>query len=220
MDIWINGGRRVRIPVLPPGYDVSSKENDTIVNVIGVGEVVLRGKRSLQEVSFSSFFPRRYDASYCRTSSLRSPREYVDMIEKMKRNGPVKLTISGMLNGRYRITDFQHGEDDGTGDVHYTLTFREYRAPSAQQSSVTADTGDAVLVQTLADSTDATEGGEARVTKEPESGTRYLVKSGDCLSSIARRLTGSADWSALYEKNKDVIGGNPNLIYEGMWLTV
>ena len=224
MDIWIKGTRRIRIPVLPSSYSISSQENDTVVNVIGLGEVVLRGQRSLQEVSFSSFFPRRYDASYCQTSSLRSPREYCDIIESMKRSGPVKLTISGILNGRYRITEFTHGEPDGTGDIEYTLTLREYRAPSAQQSSVVAASsvevsGEKPITDTLADSTDATEGGETRTTKMVASAKQYVVKAGDCVSSIARRLYGDNNWQQLYEKNKDVIGSNPVELTEGTYLT-
>ena len=48
----------------------------------------------------------------------------------------------------------------------------------------------------------------------------YTVKRGDCLSSIARKLTGSSDWHALYEQNKGVIGSNPNLIRDGTVLVV
>ena len=221
MNIWITGTRRVRIPVLPSSYEITSQENDTIVTVIGIGDVVLRGKRGLQEVTFSSFFPSRYDPGYCQTTNLRSPREYIDIIESMKRAGPVKLTISGVLTGRYRIIDFPHGEDSGNGDVQYSLTFREYRAPSVQQSSVTAASeNDAELLMLLSDNQDAAEGGETRTTKDQEMKQQVLVKAGDCLSSIARRLTGTADWRSIYEKNKEQIGDNPNDITEGMWLNV
>ena len=220
MNIWITGSRRVKIPVLPPSYEITSQENDTVVNVIGVGDVVLRGKRGLTEVTFSSFFPRRYDAGYCRTSSLKSPREYVDLIEGMKRSGPVKLTISGILTGRYRIIDFPHGEDNGTGDIAYTLTFREYRVPSAQQSQVTAASNVELITKLFPDGEDAAEGGEMRTTRAAAVSQKVMVKAGDCLSSIARRLTGDADWRPIYEKNREVIGDNPNNVTEGMWLSI
>lgn len=220
MDIYITGARRIKIPVLPPSYQITSQENDTIVNVIGVGDVVLTGKRGLQEVSFSSFFPRRYDASYCRTSSLRTPREYIDIIENMKRSGPVKLSISGILDGRFRIIDFPHGEDDGTGNVAYSLTFREYRAPSAQQSAVTSSEDTAVFVAMLADATDAAEGGEQRTQKQPEAGITVKPKPGESLSATARRYTGSTNYELIYKMNKDVIGDNPNAVTEGMWLSI
>ena len=40
----------------------------------------------------------------------------------------------------------------------------------------------------------------------------YTVQRGDTLSGIAKKL-GIADWRTLYNKNKDVIGNNPNIIY-------
>ena len=39
----------------------------------------------------------------------------------------------------------------------------------------------------------------------------YTVKQGDTLSGIA----GKGDWHQLYNKNKSVIGNNPDLIYPG-----
>lgn len=136
MEIWLKGSRSVRIPVLPSEYKVNSTQKNTTVNVIGVGEVVLKGKRGLREVSFSSFFPARYDSSYCDVRP-KSPKQYVDDIEKMKRSGTVKLIITGTpINFRCTIESFEWGEDDGTGDISYTLQLREYRAPSAGGSSV------------------------------------------------------------------------------------
>ncbi len=58
-----------------------------------------------------------------------------------------------------------------------------------------------------------------RVTPETKAQT-YAVKEYDTLAAIARRLTGSADYSAIYEQNKDVIGSNPNNLTVGMVLTI
>lgn len=48
----------------------------------------------------------------------------------------------------------------------------------------------------------------------------YTVKEGDTLSSIARQQTGSADYSAIYEQNRGLIGDNPNHITPGMVLSI
>ena len=79
--------------------------------------------------------------------------------------------------------------------------------------------GEKPITDTLADSTDATEGGETRTTKMVASAKQYVVKAGDCVSSIARRLYGDNNWQQLYEKNKDVIGSNPVELTEGTYLT-
>lgn len=46
----------------------------------------------------------------------------------------------------------------------------------------------------------------------------YIVKSGESLSSIAKKL-GISNWRTLYDQNKSVIGSNYNLIRPGQKLT-
>ena len=67
-------------------------------------------------------------------------------------------------------------------------------------------------------------GGDGEQTGGEETktgGSTYTVKAGDSLWKIAKQLYGSgADWKKIYEANKDVIGGNPNLIYPGQTFTI
>ena len=46
----------------------------------------------------------------------------------------------------------------------------------------------------------------------------YIVKSGDTLSGIAKKL-GISNWRTLYDQNKSIIGSNYNLIRPGQQLT-
>ena len=48
--------------------------------------------------------------------------------------------------------------------------------------------------------------------------TKYTVVAGDTLSSIARKY--GTTWQEIYEKNKSVIGSNPDLIKPGQVLTI
>jgi len=54
--------------------------------------------------------------------------------------------------------------------------------------------------------------------KPATTGATYTVKKGDTLSDIATKY--NTTWQKLYEKNKAVIGGNPNLIYPGQVLKI
>lgn len=46
----------------------------------------------------------------------------------------------------------------------------------------------------------------------------YIVKKGDNLSKIAKKY--HTTWKKIYEKNKELIGDNPNLIYPGWELKI
>lgn len=218
MEIWLKGSERLRLPVLPSGYQVSSAQMDETVTVTGLGEILLKGGRGLVQVSFSSFFPAVYDSAYCEYPGIKSPGRYVNMLEDMKREGTVKLVITGApVSMRCRIESFEWGEEDGTGDISYTLALKEYRNIQAAVSSVV--TLDAPGGQT--GSSGETVSDTASRTSDERSGpATYTVKKGDTLSGIARKLTGSASWRALYEQNRETIGSNPNMIQVGMVLTV
>ncbi len=131
----------------------------------------------------------------------------VERVEKIKRAGKVKLTITGAgINMYVTIESFEWGENDGTGDMNYTLTMKEYRTSAFRHLPL-------VKESPAAPATAETATREAPAT---ETATQsYTVKTGDTLSGIARKLTGSTSWQAIYEQNKSVIGSNPNLIKPG-----
>lgn len=56
----------------------------------------------------------------------------------------------------------------------------------------------------------------AGVASSSSSANSYVVQAGDTLSSIASKL--GMSWQSLYEKNKSVIGGDPNMIKPGQIL--
>ena len=207
----------MRFPVLPSEYKVQGSRGIETVNINAVGETDLGGMRGLRTVSFSSFFPKRYDPSYCEFRGIKNPQRYVKQIEQMMNNGIVKLIITGTaINFPCRISSFEWGEDDGTGDIRFSITLKEHRKIAITQSSVVAESQTAT--QTASEDTSAKDTTKREDTREKPK--TYTVKRGDCLSSIARKLTGSSDWHALYEQNKGIIGSNPNLIKDGTVLTI
>lgn len=210
MEIWLRQGMtNFRFAVLPPEYEVTSESNNTQVIINSLGEINLLGKRKLKNISFSSFFPKQ-KYSYCEYKSFPTPRESVKLIEDMKNNGVLRLTMTGTpINMDCTIEGFTWGENDGTKDINFVLEFKEY-----QKVKVKTKKSKESLPQKVTPA--ATE----RSAKEVSS-TTYIVVKGDNLSKIAKKLTGStANWKAIYEQNKGVIGGNPNLIYPGQQLVI
>ena len=214
MQIWLKGsGGRVRIPVLPSEYTVTSEQENTSVTVCNLGEINLLGKQKLRSVSFSSFFPSYYDSGYCDYRSDK-PKKLVERIEKMKRAGRVKLTITGTAINMYvTIESFEWGESDGTGDVNYTLNLKEHKKVSIPVSALVKEATTTTSVSEQAETTQ-------REQTTQTSTQSYTVQSGDTLSGIAKKLTGSSSWQTIYEQNKGIIGSNPNLIKPGQVLTI
>lgn len=195
--------------MLPPEYELISENGNTSVNINALGEINLIGKRKLKTVSFSSFFPC-HDYSFCEYSAFPNPRESVKAIESMKNKGVLHLTMTGTpVNMDCTIESFVWGENDGTKDIYFTLEFKEYRKVKVKTKTVKE-----VIPQQVIPA--ATE----RPAKEIIS-TIYTVVQGDNLSKISKKITGnSANWKAIYEQNKGVIGGDPNLIYSGQQLVI
>lgn len=212
MEIWLKGSKIFRFPVLPSEYTVTSDIGEETVTVNALGEVDLGGKRKLKSISFSSFFPKRYD-SFCAYRDIPDPAECVNTIEEIRDGALPRIVITGTpINYPCRIQSFTWGENDGTGDIVFSITLKEHREIIVTSSSV-------VTLSSASSGTTVDETGVAR--SQPESqGISYTVKEGDCLSAIARRMTGSASWKEIYEINKDVIGSNPNRIYPGQVLTI
>ena len=210
MEIWLKQGKEsFRFAVLPPEYEVTSESNNTPVVINSLGEINLLGKRKLQGISFSSFFPKQ-KYNFCQYTAFPAPKESVDKIEKMKNNGVLRLIMTGTpVNMECTVESFVWGENDGTKDINFTLEFKEYR-------KVKVKTSKRKEVVTKKVTPTATQ----RASKEVKS-TTYTVVSGDNLSKIAKNLTGSsANWRAIYNQNKGVIGGNPNLIFPGQRLVI
>lgn len=113
----------------------------------------------------------------------------------------VKLEDFGGWSGKYIVKQAEHAVSD-SGYVT-TVTLRKVLGGSGGGQSGGSKGGE-----------DQTGGEEQAQTSG--GGSTYTVKPGDNLSKLAKQFYGTgADWKKIYEANKDVIGGNPNLIYPG-----
>lgn len=210
MEITLKCGEDIiSLPVLPSGYEVNYSNNNSEVNITKYGTVNLIGNKNLASTEIESFFPKR-KYGFAKNQEYKKPMEYVKKIISWMQE-PVMYTVTGTnISHLMTIESFTYSEQDGSGDIHYKLSLKQYEIPKVkvEKKSLTKNSKNINKVTSN------------RETKKVSS-TIYTVKQGDSLSSIARRLTGDADnWRAIYNQNKSVIGGNPNLIKSGQKLVI
>lgn len=209
MEFWLkkSNSDKIMLPVNPESFAFTEKHNNTSVNVNSIGEVNLLGKRDLKTGTISSHFPKR-DRNYANNSGRQAPYTYINKLLSWKSSGkPVQLIITGTkINFQVTIETLKYGEQDGTGDVYYDLTLKEYRAVEIKKTK-------------LKKTTTKKKSKPKRPAAKKKTKT-YTVKSGDCLWNIAKRFYGNgAQYTKIYNANRGKIK-NPNLIYPGQKLTI
>lgn len=201
----------LRLPVNPSEISVSSPFGISKINVVGMGEVTIPGERGLKSVSFESFFPRDYNASYCEYRDFPKPREWVEQIEKWRDTRKnIRLIVSGtdisipVFVEEFEVTTERAGHP---GDIFYSISLIEYRAPIVRKVEKKAEVAKVAAA--------------SRPTAAKAVAKTYIVKKGDSLSIIAKRIYGSgSEYPKIYDANKAVIGKNPNLILPGQKLVI
>ncbi len=205
MEIWLswqNNKERLRLPILPPNFEVTVGNLNTRVNINEIGNINLIGKSDLKEITIETFFPAQ-NYYFCEYTGFPKPYECVEMIEGWRTSGkPIRLIITDTpINLAMAIEEFKFGERDGTGDVYFSLELAEYIFLNAKKETKQKEYKQET---------------KRPVTKEiPKS---YTVKKGDTLWSISKRLTGNgANYTAIAKKNNIK---NPNLIHPGQKLVI
>nr|DAM13305.1 MAG TPA: tail assembly protein [Caudoviricetes sp.] len=122
------GSRFVNFPVSPASFDVSDSYGNASININAIGEMNMMGKRNLSTLTFSSIFPAQY-YGFEQSYPIGDPYSYVDAIKAMAQAGrPSRISISGTtISILVTIDSFQYGEHDGSGDVYFSISLREYR---------------------------------------------------------------------------------------------
>jgi len=196
-------GKELWLPVSPSEVTIKAGKGLETVNLLKSGEYAYGIGATLKEISFSSFFPKHYDSTYCNYVDIPEPETAVRLIEIWtENNDPIRLIITKLVNDIFLITEFEYKIVGGTsGDIEYTLSFKRYKEISVKEIKKTSTTN-----------TNAT---TTRTTKR-ETPKSYTVKAGDTLSKIALTVYGdSSKWEVIYEANKKIIGSDPNKLKVG-----
>lgn len=195
MDFYLsynNNEEQLRLPVTPSDFELSQRNNNTVININALGEINLIGKKGLASISLSSFFPAQ-EYYFCKYTGFPKPYECVKMIQKWRDSGrPIRLIITGTsINYAMTIENFIFSEQDGTRDVYFTLELREYVfTKQVKPTKVVTPNGTQVTVPAT-----------KREAKPIPS--KYKVQKGDNMYTVAKKTTGSmSNAKAIAKTNK------------------
>lgn len=201
-------GPQLHFPVNPEEVTIRRERLCDTVTIINLGEVELPRGEKVKEITFSSFFPKAYDPSYCRYPTIPDPQEAMNRLTAwMMSKKPVQLLITDTIINvlvllTAHTTIFKGGEP---GDVYFNLTCHHWRE---------------VKVRTAAEIAAVSPGAEPRPDVKPLPPV-YEVKPGDSLWAIAKLQYGNGGrWRDIYDANKETIGPSPDLILPGQKLVL
>lgn len=118
MEIWLTkDGDRILLPITPL-FKIESANSNSVENLNEIGEVNIAGRQGLRSTTLESYFPRD-----------KEPYSYVEKLSRwQKENEPIRLIITETPhNFECLIESFSSSEDDGSSDVYFSISLKEYR---------------------------------------------------------------------------------------------
>lgn len=207
-------GEYYKIPVIPSKLEY--KEGDAMVDTVKVlnrGNVDFFSGVDLDSMAWSSFFPARYDAGYCKVSEaeLLDPLEYKGLFNSWKNDNQALQLIIPVLevNQEMYIASFTWDNHGFEKDIYYNLNLTQHRRIKPKQYNTDTGTIEEPDQETTAD---------RQPVPEKELPNPYTVKTGDTLTLIAKRY--NTDWQSIYNENQETIGPDPNNLEPGQELFI
>ena len=203
-------GQDLHFPVNPGEVTVEGAKKIETFSIINIGDVDFPVGDERTGISFSSFFPRDYDPSYCQYPDIPTPEEAIGRLITWRIAGkPVRLLVTETaINALMLITRTSHRYVGGEpGDIYFELTMRQWREVKVRTAAEIAALTSTSIVQSRPD-----------IKPAP---VIYKAKSGDSLWKIAKLQLGDGSrWREIYNANADTIGPDPNMIQTGMQLVM
>lgn len=215
---------RCLLPVPPSKLEIKINNSNKTLVLIDEGEINILKKAGLTDIEFTCEIPQvRYPYAVYK-EGFRGAGYFLDYFETLKNSRkPFQFIVCRALpsarklfgtNIKVTLEDYRLIEDAGDGfDLTVKVKLKQWR-----------DYGTKTVNITMAGSkpTAAAEPQrEAGKSPAPAQAASYTVVKGDCLWNIAKKFYGNGSkYTVIYNANKGVIGGNPNLIYPGQVLTI
>lgn len=213
MDIYLTDlttSESVQIPMLPEEITAGYATNFLSYNILRLGEVKMPSGVELSTIEWDAIFPgeQRKNDPYVRL--WRDPKELHNWLERVKIDGrKVRVMVTeAPINFDCYIESYTPKISGAYGDISYSVKWVQ-----AKDIDVTTEVNYDLWV--------APPPRPVPPPAPPVQKRTYTVVPGDCLWYIAKEQLGDPyRWPEIYEMNKGVIGGNPDLIYPGQVYTL
>ena len=214
------------LPISPKKLEIKINNANSTITLIDEGQINILKTPELTDVEFECMIPQvKYPfASY--KSGFQGAAYYLEYFEKLKtRKRPFQFIVSRSFpsgksmfstNMKVSMEDYKITEQATDGfDLTVKVKLKQYREYGTKTVNIK-------IVQSKPQpQATVEEPRPAETSPAPPAAQTYTVVRGDCLWNIAKKFYGNgAKYTVIYDANRAVVGGNPNLIYPGQVLTI
>lgn len=220
-DVYLNN---CLLPVTPEKIQIKVNNSNKTVTLINEGEINILKKAKLTDIEFEAEIPQVQQPYAVYKSGFKGAGYFFDIFEELKSSKKpfqfivCRKTPTGkkLLNTNIKVSmeDYKITEDAKNGfDFKVKFSLKQWRDYGTKT----------INIQIAASKPKASVEPQRETNNSPApvASQTYTVVKGDCLWNIAKKFYGNGSkYAVIYDANRGVIGGNPNLIYPGQVLTI
>lgn len=212
------------LPVTPEKIQIKINNGNKTVNLINEGEVNILKKAGLTDIEFECEIPQVKYPYAVYKSKFKGAGYFFKKFEKLKtRKKPFQFIVcrrtpagKKLINTNIKVSleDYKITEDAKNGlDFKVKFNLKQWKNYGTKTVNI--------KIEASKPKGSAEPQRESNNSPAPAASQTYTVVKGDCLWNIAQRFYGNGSkYTLIYDANRGVIGGNPNLIYPGQVLTI
>lgn len=216
--------KKCLLPVTPSKLTVKINNANKTVTLINEGQINILKKAELTDLEFECRIPQEPYPFAVYKSGFKGADYFLDYFEALKTDQkPFQFIVCRKkptgkklfdTNIKVSMEDYKITEDAKNGfDLLVDIKLKQWREYGTKTVNISFN-----LEKPKASMEPQR---ETAASPAPSTAQTYTVVKGDCLWNIAKKFYGSGSkYSVIYNANRSVIGGNPNLIYPGQVLTI
>lgn len=216
--------KKCLLPIAPPKLTVKINNANETVTLINEGEINILKRAGLTDIEFECRIPQEKYPFSVYKSGFQGADYFLDYFESLKTSKePFQFIVCRErpdgkslfdTNIKVSMEDYQVTEDAKNGfDILVKIKLKQWRDYGTKTVNISFNMEKPkASIEPQRETTNS---------PAPAAAQTYTVVSGDCLWNIAKKYYGNGSkYMVIYNANKGVIGGNPNLIYPGQVLTI